>query len=145
MPEGTWLPVSWYRGSQVALHLPTGETEVVGTLSQAEVEKRLFWGRNVLRSADSLVQGMSPRMAYVTLTSGFGRDPPLRGAVVCSWLFLATCRTRARGGPLRTFLGPPRRRDESSPVKSCVKLTPASALLESTEQWTSCWLWKPEQ
>lgn len=54
MPEGTWLPVSWYRGSQVALHLPTGETEVVGTLSQAEAEKRLFWGRNVLRSADSL-------------------------------------------------------------------------------------------
>lgn len=118
---------------------------MVGTLSQAEVEKRLFWGRNVLRSADSLVQGMSPRMAYVTLTSGFGRDPPLRGAVVCSWLFLATCRTRARGGPLRTCLGPPRRGDESSPVKSCVKLTPASALLESTEQWTSCWLWKPEQ
>lgn len=64
MPEGTWLPVGWYRGSQVALHLPTGETEVVGTVSQAEVEKRLFWGRNVLRSADSLVQGMSPRMAY---------------------------------------------------------------------------------
>lgn len=36
-------------------------------------------------------------------------------------------------------------RDESSPVKSCVKLTPASALLASTMQWTSCWLWKPEQ
>lgn len=106
MPEGTWLPVSWYHGYKVAFHLPTGETEVVGTLSQAEVEKRLLWGRSVLRWGDGLVQGMLPRMAYVMLTSGFGRDSPLREAVVCSWQFMATCSTRARGGPLRTCLGP---------------------------------------
>lgn len=79
---------------------------MVGKLSQAEGEKRLLWGRSVLRSADSLVQGTSPRMAYVMLTSGFGRDPPPREAVVCSWQFMATCSTRARGGPLRTCLEP---------------------------------------